>query len=316
MDGEERALFTRGVQDAVLRHTAIELDDALAELGWADALAADAPLAVTTVFEAQGRAVAASGALDVVVAAALGPSSGPVLLPSLGRTSPPGLLDGGWLAGRGLGSHALPGAGSVVVACTTGDRVALVEVRAGDLDVRAVGGLDRALGLHEVTIRSPMAATTPLAPGAWEAAVAAGQRALASELVGVAAAMLDLARDHAVERIQFGVPISSFQAVRHRLADCLVAVEAARGAVDAAWEGGGPLEAAAAKAIAGRSARTVARHAQQVLAGIGFTMEHPLHRYLRRTRSLDGLFGDSRTLTRELGERLLADRGLPAILPL
>jgi alkylation response protein AidB-like acyl-CoA dehydrogenase len=60
----------------------------------------------------------------------------------------------------------------------------------------------------------------------------------------------------------------------------------------------------------------VARHAQQVLAGIGFTLEHPLHRHLRRVRVLDGLFGDSRTLTRWLGAHLLEARGLPEILPL
>ena len=128
--------------------------------------------------------------------------------------------------------------------------------------------------------------------------------------------MLDLAREHAVERIQFGVPIASFQAVRHRLADSLVAVESARGALDAAWEAGSPFDAAVAKAIAGRSARLVVKHAQQVLAGIGFTLEHPLHRYVRRVRVLDGLLGDTRTLTRTLGEQLLQDRALPAILPL
>ncbi len=150
----------------------------------------------------------------------------------------------------------------------------------------------------------------------WEAAVAAGQRALAHELVGSARAMLALARDHAVERIQFGVPIASFQAVRHRLAESLVAIEAADAAADAAWLDGSPLAAALAKAIAGRSGRTVARHAQQVLAGIGFTTEHDLHHHLRRTFALDALLGDARRLTLDLGEQLLADRRVPALLPL
>lgn len=143
-----------------------------------------------------------------------------------------------------------------------------------------------------------------------------GQRAFAHELVGASAAMLDLAREHALERVQFGVPIASFQAVRHRLADSLVAVESARGALDAAWEAGSPFDAAVAKAVAGRSARLVARHAQQVLAGIGFTTEHPLHRYIRRVRVLDGLLGDTRSITRDLGEQLLRERVLPDILPL
>ena len=86
--------------------------------------------------------------------------------------------------------------------------------------------------------------------------------------------------------------------------------------LDAAWDDGTPLTAALAKAVAGRSARTVARHCQQVLAGIGFTTEHALHRYVRRALVLDHLLGDARSLTRRLGEDLLARRTLPSILPL
>ena len=103
--------------------------------------------------------------------------------------------------------------------------------------------------------------------------------------------MLELARLHALERIQFGRPISSFQAVRHRLAESLVAIEAAAGLLDAVWDEPGPATAALAKGLAGRSARTVARHAQQVLAGIGFTTEHPFHLFFRRAVVLDQLLG-------------------------
>ncbi|HEX6416952.1 MAG TPA: acyl-CoA dehydrogenase family protein, partial [Acidimicrobiales bacterium] len=134
--------------------------------------------------------------------------------------------------------------------------------------------------------------------------------------VGAARAMLDLARQHALERVQFGRPIAGFQAVRHRLAETLVAVEAADAALAGAWDDGSPFAAGVAKAVAGRSARTAARHCQQVLAGIGFTTEHPLHRYVRRVLVLDRLLGDARTLTRRLGEDLLAARALPSILPL
>ena len=76
------------------------------------------------------------------------------------------------------------------------------------------------------------------------------------------------------------------------------------------------MQKAMAKASAGRSARTAARHCQQVLAGIGFTTEHPLHRSVRRVLVLDGLFGSARTLTAALGEDLLATRQLPPLLPL
>ena len=143
-----------------------------------------------------------------------------------------------------------------------------------------------------------------------------GRLALSHELIGAARAMLSLAREHALERVQFGQPIAQFQAVRHRLAESLVAIEAAQAAVDAAWDEDTAFAASVAKAIAGRSARTVARHAQQVLAGIGFTAEHPFHRYLKRVLVLDHTLGDYRTLTRELGAELVAARALPPMLPL
>jgi alkylation response protein AidB-like acyl-CoA dehydrogenase len=68
--------------------------------------------------------------------------------------------------------------------------------------------------------------------------------------------------------------------------------------------------------MAGRSARTVARHAQQVLAGIGFTAEHPLHRYVRRTVVLDQLLGAGNVLTRRSGADVLRSGALPVSLPL
>lgn len=306
MEREEQALFAKGVQDVVARSTGADLDDALAAQGWSDALALDAQAAVSVLFEAQGRSGSTSGALDLVLAHALGVDPRPVVLPPLGQTRPPGRGDSGMTAVRGLVTADGDGPVHVVGA---GGVLATID----GLARRAIHGLDPALGLVEVT-GSVASTTTRVVP--WEDAVAIGQRALAHQLVGAAAAMLDLAREHALERIQFDVPIASFQAVRHRLADSLVAVESSRSAIDASWEAGTPFDAAVAKAIAGRSARLVARHAQQVLAGIGFTTEHPLHRFVRRVRVLDGLLGDARSLTRELGDQLLHERGLPAILPL
>ena len=76
------------------------------------------------------------------------------------------------------------------------------------------------------------------------------------------------------------------------------------------------MAAAIAKAVAGSGAAVVRKQAQQVLGGMGYTTEHPLHRYLRRTLVLDQLLGSSRTLTRELGHQLLARKDVPALLPL
>ena len=140
--------------------------------------------------------------------------------------------------------------------------------------------------------------------------------ALCAEVLEPGLTMLELARSHALERVQFGVPISSFQAVRHRLADSLVAVESASALLGAAWEDATPPTASMAKAYAGRSARSVAGHAQQVLAGMGFTAEHRFGGYLRRVMVLEQLFGSSSGLTRQLGAELLAQRSVPALFPL
>ena len=310
MDAAERELFASAFERAVSTTAGVEVDGLLADLGWDDALQDDPQAAVSVLFGWQGRAAAATGALDRVLCAALSVEPSAVVLPVLGSTEPPGRVVGDAIEVHGLALG--PGEADARVLVAVGDGAHDCQ----GLERRAVDGLDPFLGLTEVTGTVALAAAPSVAIGPWDDAVAAGQRALAHELVGAASAMLELAREHALERIQFGVPIASFQAVRHRLADAFVAVESARAALDAAWKAGTPFDAAVAKAIAGRSGRLVAKHAQQVLAGIGFTLEHPLHRYVRRVRVLDGLLGDARTLTRELGERLLADRGLPAILPL
>ncbi len=284
MDPEELALFRESLRQATANHTGKALDDALDELGWRDALTADRRAAVSALFDLQGRANATSSALDWVMAGALG-VHGPVVLPPLGSWEQP--------RQRGLATFAFAN-------------------RAPDgVVVTPVSGIDPALGMVEVT--GDLGAS---ASDAWPDTVAAGQLALAHELVGASRTMLQLARDHAVERVQFGRPIAAFQAVRHRLAESLVAIEAADAALGAAWEVGSPQTAAMAKAVAGRNARTVARHCQQVLAGIGFTTEHPFHRYLRRVLVLDALLGDTRALTQQLGDELLSRRRLPPLLPL
>jgi hypothetical protein len=328
MDAAERELFAKTLGHATAQHTGEALDAALADLGWHDALAADARVAVPALFEQQGRSNATSSALDRVVVTALGVKDPAgemgVVLPTLGRGEPPGQPTPDGIAVRGLGTSSLPRRDrAVVVVAGTGsggdasDGAAAVVVATGDLALCTIRGIDPALGLVDVTGAGSRAAATAIeAPVAWPDALVAGQRALAHELVGASRAMLDLARTHALERIQFGRPIAAFQAVRHRLADSFVAIDAAHAAAAAAWDDPSPLAAALAKALAGRSARTVARHCQQVLAGIGFTTEHPFHRYVRRVHVLDRLLGDARSLSRQIGEDLLARGHLPAMLPL
>jgi hypothetical protein len=142
-------------------------------------------------------------------------------------------------------------------------------------------------------------------PGGDPVALAAGRRALGWWLLGTGRAMLALARSHVLDRTQFGRPLASFQAVRHRLAETLVALDGAEATLVAADDDLGSL---LAKAAAGQAALTAARHCQQVLGGIGFTAEHGLHRHVRRALVLDGLLGSARELTREAGA-LLREQG-------
>jgi len=156
-------------------------------------------------------------------------------------------------------------------------------VLGGDLPIHPVGEGD----------------STPIGPG---------RRAVGWWLVGASRAMLTLARQHALDRTQFGRPIASFQAIRHRLAETLVAIEGAEATLIAAANEPDDLNCALAKAAAGQAALTAARHCQQVLGGIGFTAEHGLQRHVKRALVLDGLLGSSRELTREAGAAL-RDRG-------
>jgi acyl-CoA dehydrogenase-like protein len=148
------------------------------------------------------------------------------------------------------------------------------------------------------------------------AALAAGRRALGWWLVGTSRAMLSLARQHAVDRVQFGRRISSFQAIRHRLAESLVAIEGAEATLHAAAaqpDDSDGLASLLAKAAAGQAALTTARHCQQVLGGIGFTAEHQLHHHVKRSLVLDGMLGSSRELTREAGATLRANGFAPRL---
>jgi alkylation response protein AidB-like acyl-CoA dehydrogenase len=121
---------------------------------------------------------------------------------------------------------------------------------------------------------------------------------LACEQVGVAERALDMARDYALLRTQFGRPIGSFQAVKHKLANVLLEVEAAR---SAAWYGLWaadsrrdelPVVASIAQAACSAAAYLAATENMQVHGGIGYTWEHPAHLYFRRATTSRMWLGD------------------------
>jgi hypothetical protein len=318
MEGADLELFERSLRHATENHSGPSLDAALEELGWNDALTLDPRAAISTFFELQGLANVCSAALDEVLLNALDLESAPtagVVLPALDGLGPPGERHGERLAVRGLGTAALADRAQVVIVAAGDDTDAYVAavVPTASLALRPIQGIDPWLGLVEVTGE---ARPDRIEPARWLAALARGRLAIGHELTGASRQMLELARQHALERIQFGQPISRFQAVRHRLAETLVAIETAEAVLDAAWQDHSPQTAAMAKAVAGRRGRVAVRHCQQVLAGIGFTAEHAFHHYAKRVLVLDQLLGSSRQLTKSLGDDLLAKRQLPALLPL
>jgi hypothetical protein len=301
MDEAELALFRQTVARTPLS------DQALVDLGWADALGEDDQAAVSVLFSVLGATNSVCSALGVVMGAAGGLQGG-IVLPAIGGWAVPGRLVSGGIEVEGL---CRGGAGPLVTAVPDG-RVHRLERSA--LESRPVEGLDPTMGLVQVSGRIDHPGGPE--PFDWDAAVAAGRRALAHEMVGGARRMLELARQHALDRVQGGRPIAGYQAVRHRLAETLVAIEAADALAQEAWADRSPGGAARAKASAGRAARVAAKHCQQVLGGIGFTTEHPLHRYVRRVLVLDQLLGGAAGLSRAIGEEAVASGRLPAPTPL
>ncbi|HUD16153.1 MAG TPA: acyl-CoA dehydrogenase, partial [Acidimicrobiales bacterium] len=122
--------------------------------------------------------------------------------------------------------------------------------------------------------------------------------ALAAEQVGGAQRCLDMAVDYAKTRIQFGRPIGSFQAIKHKCADMLLEVESAKSAAYyAGWAAAEdsdelPVVASLAKSYCSEAYFHAAAENIQIHGGIGFTWEHDAHLYFKRAKSSELLLGD------------------------
>jgi alkylation response protein AidB-like acyl-CoA dehydrogenase len=136
--------------------------------------------------------------------------------------------------------------------------------------------------------------------------------AAAAEALGVAQRALDLGVEHAKTRTQFGKPIGTYQAVSHPLAQTYTDVELSRSLVYwAAWcvaeeDERAAIAAAAAKAFATEAAVVACERSIQVHGGIGFTWEHPLHRFYKRALWLEGFGARPAELRLEVANLLLA----------
>ncbi|MCB1004408.1 MAG: acyl-CoA/acyl-ACP dehydrogenase [Acidimicrobiales bacterium] len=177
-----------------------------------------------------------------------------------------------------------------------GEHLFVVNARARHVTAEPAMDQTRSLGWVELE------GTPSLHLGDAEAATAfadLGAVAHAAELLGAADRVLGMTVDYAKERVQFGRPIGSFQAVKHRCADMLVDVEGMRSVVYyAAWclsadDPDRSVAASTAKTWCSDAGRRVMASGLQVHGGIGFTWEHDLHLFLKRAQLDEVSFGDA-----------------------
>ena len=228
-----------------------------------------------------------------------------VAAPLLAAAGHPALAD--VLSGRALVTANLDGAAAAGLPVSSMMIADFVVLRAGgalrlfergQVDAAAVPSVDgsRQLArLREVPPGGTALATGSVAAAAWQR----GVLGTAAMLVGLADRMLSMTVGYVAQRRQFGVPVGSFQAVKHRLADACLAVEFARPAVlaagwaQAAVTADADEQTAVAKVLASDAASAVARAAIQCHGAIGYTTEYDLHLFAKRAWALAASWGSA-----------------------
>ncbi|MFI0777486.1 acyl-CoA dehydrogenase family protein [Streptomyces sp. NPDC021212] len=209
----------------------------------------------------------------------------------------------GWVL-RGRADFVLDGAGAELIlvraAAPEGPRLFACEPAPGTCRRTPRRVLDETRRQALLEFHGAPATPVGAAEGADEtvsATLDTGRAALAAEQVGGSGHALDATVEFVAQRHQFGRPIGSFQAVKHRLADVLVALEGARSAsayataCAAVGSPGLPVAACAAAVVCSETFRLATAEYVQLHGGIGFTWEHPAHLYVRRARGDEVLFG-------------------------
>jgi alkylation response protein AidB-like acyl-CoA dehydrogenase len=187
------------------------------------------------------------------------------------------------------------------------DRVLTPDMRGTNAQGDILTTVDETLGLGRL---SPNGAEA--AQGEWVDVERRLLAALALEAVGIGSKAIELALAYVSGREQFGKKIGSYQAISHSLVDGYVAVELARSlAYWAAWcvaedDAHVDLAVAAAKSQAAEAAVLACEKSIQAHGGIGFTWEHPLHRYYKRALWLEGALGYGREHRAEIAAFLLS----------
>jgi hypothetical protein len=326
MDAGTLEMLQTSLEHVLTEDGDVALSERLSLLGWEEVLEDDAPAALQLLFETKGTTLSGADALGPVLARSIADSVGQPELAAAGVVLPSSLhpqrlssvLDGDRLVVDGVATATPSGQAPALVPVegAQGVRIAVVG-SAVQWSHEPLGGTDASMGLGHVSAtvaRSDVGWIDGAdAAAAWDAAVARGRWAIAAELIGIGRHVIAHAVEYTGQRKQYGRPIGSFQALQHRLASAHTTVAGASQVVAEAATSGSPWDALVAKALAGGAAENACTQAQQSYGAIGFTWEHELHRYLRRMYVLDWLFGDWRTLEREIGARLLASREVPSI---
>jgi alkylation response protein AidB-like acyl-CoA dehydrogenase len=153
---------------------------------------------------------------------------------------------------------------------------------------------------------------TPVGDAAsFQTAFDRGALGTAAQLVGLTRRMLDMTVEYVSDRNQFGVPIGSFQAVKHHLADARIALEFARPLVyRAAWsmsegDADAPVHVSMAKSAAGDAANLAAAKALQCHGAIGYSYEYDLHLFMKRAWALAASWGDAPWHRARVGRAIL-----------
>lgn len=217
--------------------------------------------------------------------------------------------DGVWLPNAEPVKTFVPEADRVDWIVVVDDGPSVTVAPAGEAAARAVETVDFSRRMFEVDAQG---SSTAVDPAALDAALDRVTVIVATELVGNARRLFDMALAYAKERIQFDVPIGSFQAIQHRLAECSLAVERATAAVQYAAmtveadDADRRRAVHVAKAAAGAAAARATKDAAQVHGGIGYTWEHDLHLFIRHACGSEAWMGTTDWHHDRLGDLLFA----------
>jgi alkylation response protein AidB-like acyl-CoA dehydrogenase len=313
-----RQLLQRECPTALLR---AHIDDpAAADPLWGHlrdfAALGDGPLTDLCVFLEETGYVAAPGpflptvALFTPLVAAAGHELlAPALAGEITGTVAVAGADGLWTANDDRVKTFVPEADRVdwIAVVSSGPTVSLVQSAA----THPVATVDFSRRFFEVDGGSKSAAAQSIDPEAFESVTEGATIALAAEMVGTARRLFDMALAYAKERVQFDVPIGSFQAIQHKLADMALDLERATSAVAYAAmavdakDADRHRAAHVAKAAAGAAATRAAKDGIQIHGGIGYTWEHDLHLFIRHAYGSEAWMGTSAWHHDRLGDLLL-----------